>query len=214
MAIAFVTGGNNSGTSTTRSAALGAATAIGNLLFVSCMSLSTTGVTMTILDNQGNVWTPIIQVSAGPSVYCWWAIAKNANVVTYTVTLSASVAAASVALAYSGTDTTSPVSTSNHGTGTSTAPLGGSVTTPRANCFVISHMTPAAGTITNPTGYTNRESTGTVVSNSGDSAEATAGAYNPAWTLSASNKWEAINVVITPPFSHGAPTLMMTGVGM
>lgn len=202
--ISYITGNNNSGTGTSFSASV-TPTAIGQMILVWCATLNSGAVTMTVSDNQSNVYTNAIayHTSSG-SIYLWWAVASVASATTYTVTTSSSVAAASFADVYAGVSPNNPVDIYQGGpqvgVGTSTSPAGGSILPSAYGEWLITGMIPAGGTITDPTGYSNRQASSTVVAQSSDS-NAIVGigtAQTPTWTLSASNQWLAFNLFLVP----------------
>jgi hypothetical protein len=161
-----------------------------------------------ITDTAGTIFHPLLAVSAGPIGYAWWGWSVSAVASTVTISLSGTATkAASAAWCYSGADTMFPVDqvVLPPGTGNSTSPLGGNCTTSRANEFLIAACMPVGGaTITDPTNFNRRSTTGNAPAHFGDISEAAAGIYNPAWTISPGAVWIAFNMSITPPFTHGS----------
>jgi hypothetical protein len=175
---------------------------------------------MTIVDNNTNTWFPFIQDSAGPSVYAWYAYANSATATTATITLSGSVSAAAFMTILSGPDANFPIEIGAGApvmnSGVSAAPAAGSITAPPSNIdWLITVMTAitAGVTITDPAGYSNRSASGNVPGHVDDTNGTVSGAQNPAWTLSASMAWVAVNILITPTAQAGEGALMMMGVG-
>ena len=197
--ITFITGNQSSGTSTTFSASV-TPTAVGQLIMVWCGTLSGTAVTMTVSDNQGNSYTQQIGYSTtSGSLYLWTAFAVNTSATTYTVTVSSSVACASFAVIYSGVSTNGPLDINQGGptvgVGTSAAPAAPGVLTSGFGQWAVTGMITAGGTITDPSGYTNRETSTTVSGQSSDSnAIGIGNTQTPTWALSGSNQWIAFNL--------------------
>lgn len=208
--ITYVTGANNSSASASSFSASVTPTAVGQLILVWCATLNASAVTMTVSDNQGNTYTNAISHSTSTgSLYLWWAEAANTNATTYTVQtlvggVSTAVSAASFATVYAGASPPGPLDIHQGGpqvgAATSAAPAGGSILPSFYGEWLVTGVLPAAGTITDPSGYTNRQTSSTVVAQSSDSnAVVSIGtAQTPTWSLSASNQWIAFNLLLVP----------------
>jgi hypothetical protein len=209
VGVGYVTGANQSGTASSFSASV-TPTAVGQIILVWCATLNGSATTMTVSDNQGNTYTNAITFSTSSgSIYLWWAVASTTAATTYTVQtlvggVSTAVAAASFAAVYSGISTNNPIDIFQGApvvsVGTSAAPAGGSITPSFNGEWLISGLIPAGGTITDPSGYTNRQASSTVVAQSSDSNTPVAPgvAQTPTWALSSSNAWLAFNLLLVP----------------
>lgn len=202
--VSYVTGNSSSGTASSFSAAF-TPTAIGQVILVWCATLDAGGVTMTVLDDQSNVYTNAIAYhTANGSIYLWWAVASTTAATTYTVSVSGSVAATSFADVYAGVSPNGPIDVHQGapqvGVGTSTSPAGGSILPSFYGEWLVTGMIPAGGIITDPVGYMNRQTESTVSAQSSDSNAAVAigAAQAPTWSLSSPNQWLAFNVLLVP----------------
>lgn len=208
--ISFVTGTSNASASASTFSGSVTPSAVGQLILIWCATLNASAVTMTVSDNQSNVYTQVLaSSSASGSVYVWWAYAVNTSATTYTVTtkvggVTTAVSAASFASIYAGINGTNPVDVHQGApvaaTGTSAGPSGGNILPSFYGEWCVTGMLPASGTITDPTGFTNRETSATVVAHSDDSnaVQGIGSAINPTWTLSGSAAWIAFNLLLVP----------------
>lgn len=214
MAFAYVQGAKAENLSPV---ATGITATLGNVLVVFGF-INQNGLTLTISDTQGNVWTAsaaTVSPGVGTSARMWWAIAKNSLATTITIAGGASNGAIVVA-EYSGNDQTASAGDGGTGqAGTNTGAVDGvttgNVLTTAAGDLIVGAVvnTTSLSAFNAGTGETNRPNSSFLVSTFGmvsleDKEQGAAGNIASTWTLAANaDTYIAFEQAIKAPAAVG-----------
>jgi hypothetical protein len=194
MSITYLAGGNQSGTSATRTVTY---TATLGAFAVACWYTRTANSIASITDTLGDVWQQFSFNSGAQGYSIWFTTHIASGSVTITATLNASNSNAMTIASYSASNPR--LTKISSATGTGTSPSGGTVTTNfQQDDIIIAHMGINTNTpiITNPGGYTQRQSTGNVKSRLCDIDISTVGGFSPAYSLDVSETWGAVTLAL------------------
>ena len=210
MAVAYNTGANGSGTAATR--ALGAFTPALNSVAIVFVASATAFTVTSITDTQGNTYYPIVaQSTASGSIFVFVAWMEVNAATTTNLSFSSSINHSAMIFTHTGVNLgslfegTPTVSAAN-----SSTPSAASVTNRSPDAAIVTYCFPGSNTpvITDPAGYSNRQTNG-VTHGYGDSLiVTTAAVQSPVWGMTGGpSAWIVVNLIL-PGADHKADGFM------